>query len=67
MATRVALSTDSLIGLSIDEAKTLIFKSGYRFKIIREDGFGHPVPTDSRDDRFLLTTASGIVVNAVVG
>lgn len=67
MALNAALAPDALIGLDLQEAKNLIFKSGYRFKVIREGGMNHPKPTDTRTDRFLLSTSSGVVVDAIVG
>lgn len=65
--TKVTLTETDLVGLTLQEAKTLIFKSGYRFKVIREGSMNHPIPTDSRTDRFLISTSSGIVVEGIIG
>lgn len=63
---KVILTSNDLVGLSLEEAKQLIFKNGYRFKIIREGSIKHPLPSDKRNDRFLLSTSSDVVVEAVI-
>jgi hypothetical protein len=63
------LNVNDLVGMDLQPAKSLIFKKGWRFLVIKEDGvtFTKHDLTEKRKDRILLSVLSKIVVDAVVG
>lgn len=62
------LDVSDLIGMDLQEAKKLIFSKGWRFRVVREDGFDYAEKsTDSRTDRVNLTVACKVVTGVKVG
>lgn len=67
MDTKTTVSCLDLVGMDLPDAKKLITKNHLMFRVIKDGVIKHPIPTPTRNDRFLLSVTSDIVVDAIIG
>ena len=58
---------ESLIGKSIDEARSICIDSNISFRVVREDETNYIVTMDLRSDRINVEIDNGIITNVNVG